>query len=187
MEQEEEDLLIYEEWVNHLLRRGHSLGCFFLFGETLYPYFWETPYSPRVSLTDAWDVLCRNWLFTVYNQDLTLLYPYILKGVVEPNKIILGNDCPFYLDEIKFNFNLNFTDYEVNPNLAIQPNISPALAVLMRLALSSCPYFESLPTKIQFHKKDHGANDLEKHEALNHLINKAKAKRFGSLPNLIKI
>jgi hypothetical protein len=181
----DEEILLYEEWVNHLSRKGHSLGCFFIFGETLYPYFWGSPYSPRISLQEAWNVLCKEWFTSVYNQDLTLLYPYVLKGVVEPNNIILGNDCPFYLDEIKFNFNLNFSNYEVNPSLAIQSNIPLPLAVLMRLALSSCPYFEGLPSKIQFHKKDHGANPLERNLALNHLINKAKAKRFGSLPNLI--
>ena len=180
---------LYQEWLENLSQPRQAVGCFFIFSETVQPYFWDSTYYPKVTLSEAWKVLCKGWLNKVYKFDLVPLYPYVLKGIVEPGKILLGNDCPFYLDDICFNFSLPFSNYEVDPSLAVDVNIPEELALILRLSHKNCPYFERLPAKLQFRKKDYG--DLVERSAVKiNLIEKSKqiikVKRFGSLPNLIK-
>ena len=134
--------------------------------------------------------LCEGWLNKAYKLNLTPLYPHVIKGIVEPDKIRLGNDCPFYIDDIKFNFNLDLpVDCEIDPTLGVDLNIPPELALLFRLAHKESPYYERLPAKIKFRKKDYGSPS-ERHTALHELVDHSvgitKVKRFGSLPSLVK-
>lgn len=183
------DIQQYLDWIEGQKQPRQPVGCFFIFGETVQPYFWDNFYYPQVSLLEAWMTLCEGWLNKAYKFNLTPLYPHVIKGVVEPGKIRLGNDCPFYIDDIKYNFGLNFSEYEVDPTLGVDLNIPTELAVLLRMAHRESPYFERLPAKVRFHKKDYGSK-TERTAALHEVVDRAasisKVKRFGCLPSLVK-
>jgi hypothetical protein len=185
-----QDIQQYLDWISSQKHPRQAAGCFFIFGETVQPYFWDNFYYPQVSLLEAWMTLCEGWLNKAYGMNLTPLYPHVIKGVVESGKILLGNDCPFYLDDIRFNFSLDpSVDYEIDSGLSVDLNIPPELAILLRLAHKESPYYERLPAKIRFHKKDYGS-PTERSAALHTLVERAvgitKVKRFGSLPSLVK-
>lgn len=181
---------LYQSWIEKIKQhQGHPVGCFFIFNETVQPYFWDDMFHPIVSLEDAWKSICEGWLNKVYSYNLIPLFPYVVKGVVDSKEVRLGNDCPFYLDDIKFNFDLASSDYVLDPTLSVDLNIPNDLAVMMRITHKESPYFERLPSRIQFRKKDYGSK-LERSAALGRLGEKSqgivKAKRFGSLPSLVK-
>lgn len=184
-----EEVQAYHEWLDYISKPRKTLGCFFIFGDSLQPYFWGTPYSVRVPLEDAWASICREWLNKVYKQDLTALYPYVVKGVVEEEKVLLGNDCPFYTNEILFNFKMESLYYEIDPSLSVSLDIPQEIASLLMRIQRECPYFEKLSSRVQFHRKDYGPKG-ERDLALTQIVEKAqamaKAKRFGSLPSLEK-
>jgi hypothetical protein len=184
-----QDIQQYLDWISSQKQPRQAVGCFFIFGETVQPYFWNNLYYQPVPLLEAWKILCEGWLNKAYKLNLIPLYPYVIKGIVEPGKIRLGNDCPFYLDDIKFNFNLDQVDCEIDPTLGVDLDIPPELAILFRQAHKESPYYEHLPAKIRFHKKDYGS-PTERRAALHTLVERAvgitKVKRFGSLPSLVK-
>ena len=130
-----QDIQQYLDWIENQKQSRQTVGCFFIFGETVQPYFWDNLYYQPVSLLEAWMTLCEGWLNKAYKLNLTPLYPHVIKGIVEPDKIRMGNDCPFYIDDIKFNFNLDLpVDCEIDPTLGVDLNIPPELALLFRLA-----------------------------------------------------
>jgi hypothetical protein len=191
----EEDPVLrdFENWVNQLANRKPE-GCFFILNEALYPYFWGGFSGQEVGIPEAWDCICVSWLNNIYKTVIPLqkLMPFILKGYVKEGVIYMGNDCPYYVQEILFCFGLpEDTEVRIDPTLAINLNIPGEVAYVLRSMVKDCPYFETLPKRIQFRRKDYGSEG-ERKAAANQVIQqtqklvteKMKRARLGSLPKL---
>jgi hypothetical protein len=187
----------FQNWVNSLSDRKPSAeGCFFILNETVYPYFWNNYFFPtEVPLEEAWTTICDGWLNGIYKTVLPIqkLFPFILRGYVKDGVIFMGHDCPYYAPEIQFCFNLpKDTVIRVDKSMSIELNIPNELIYVLKSMLKDCPYFERLPKRIQFHRRDYGL-DKERAAAGRSLITqsyqvynaKIKRARLGSLPKLV--
>lgn len=162
---------IIKKIVNTLAMKNSYIGYYFIVNDVVHPVIFDEEFNPNMKMKDAWIYVCKTWLNNLYEEDLTELLPYIIRGKVTESSLSIGLNSDFYIEEVKKMFRIQKeVKIKIEKNLAIPTKISKSTFKIFSTTLQqSIPYFEHLPWSIRIKFRENGTKE-QRNEALYQII-----------------